>query len=228
LAEIAMGCELNPQYGFFAPKICEFNNPDRIYAGGLMFSDRGYGNRSNRSLFQKVIKNMEVFGACGAAAVYRREVLRKVGCFNEDFFFLYEDLELSFRHQLQGYKCLYLPAAIVYHHGSKTLHKLFSHAVCEAVKNSLTTLITCVPTKILAECCWGIFRFYCTFWLLIIRHGYPRELVSGLERVLKELPALLKQRRYLQNQSVCDVTYIQKMLYKGPIHINLPNKVETL
>jgi GT2 family glycosyltransferase len=228
LAEVARGSDLYPQYGFFAPKICEFDNPNRVYAGGLMFSDRGYGNRSNRSLFQRVRNNVDVFGACGAAAVYRRDILTSVGYFNEDFFFLYEDLELSFRHQLRGHKCLYLPAALVYHHGSVTLHKLFSQAVYEAVKNSLATLLTCVPTKILAECAWGIARFYCAFWFLLIRNGYSREVISGLVTTLVRTISLFKHRRDLQSHSSCDLNYIRELLYRGPIHINLPNKVVTL
>jgi len=228
LEEVARGSALHPHYGFFAPKICEFDNPNRVYAAGLMFSDRGYGNRSNRSLFQSVFRNEDVFGACGAAAVYRRDILTNIGYFNEDFFFLYEDLELSFRHQLRGHKCLYLPASIVYHHGSVTLHKVFSQAVYEAVKNSLATLVTCVPTELLAECVCGIVKFYCAFWFVLIRNGYWRELIAGLVTTVGRTISLLKHRHSLQSHSSCDLDYIREMLYRGPIHINLPNKVVTL
>ena len=42
-------------------------------------------------------------------------MLEEIGYFDEDFFCIYEDVDLSFRAQLAGYKCLYVPTAIVYH-----------------------------------------------------------------------------------------------------------------
>ena len=58
------------------------------------------------------------FGACAAAALYRRTVFDGVGLFDEDFFAYCEDGDLSFRAQLAGYRCLYAPQAVVYHVGS--------------------------------------------------------------------------------------------------------------
>lgn len=56
-----------------------------------------------------------VFGACAGAALYRRSMLKEVGLFDEDFFLIYEDGDLSFRSQLEGYRCLYVPTARVIH-----------------------------------------------------------------------------------------------------------------
>ena len=62
-----------------------------------------------------------VFGACAGAALYRTEMLRDIGLFDEGFFLLYEDVDLSFRAQLRGYKCIYVPEAVVYHVGSGSI-----------------------------------------------------------------------------------------------------------
>ncbi|MBI4465100.1 MAG: glycosyltransferase family 2 protein, partial [Acidobacteria bacterium] len=60
-----------------------------------------------------------VFGATGAAALYRREMIEDVSVegefFDEDFFLYREDADLSWRAQLLGWKCLYLPQAVGYH-----------------------------------------------------------------------------------------------------------------
>jgi GT2 family glycosyltransferase len=60
-----------------------------------------------------------VFGATGAAAAYRREMIEDVSVngefFDEDFFAFREDADLSWRAQLMGWKCLYVPAAVVWH-----------------------------------------------------------------------------------------------------------------
>ncbi len=56
-----------------------------------------------------------IFGACAGAAFYKKEVFEDIGLFDETFFAYYEDIDLSFRAQLAGYKCLYEPNAVCYH-----------------------------------------------------------------------------------------------------------------
>ena len=66
----------------------------------------------------------DVFGASGAAAIYRRAALEEVKLpksdggyeyFDEDFTAYKEDVDLSWRLQLAGFRCRYVPEAIVYH-----------------------------------------------------------------------------------------------------------------
>jgi hypothetical protein len=60
-------------------------------------------------------KQEYIFGACAGAAFYKKEVFEDIGLFDETFFAYYEDIDLSFRAQLAGYKCLYEPKAVCYH-----------------------------------------------------------------------------------------------------------------
>ena len=59
--------------------------------------------------------NMEIFGSCAAAALYPSEVLRKTGLFDEDFFVELEDVDLSWRIRLMGYKSYLARKSRVYH-----------------------------------------------------------------------------------------------------------------
>jgi hypothetical protein len=59
--------------------------------------------------------NMEIFGSCAAAALYPSEVLRKTGLFDEDFFVELEDVDLSWRIRLMGYKSYLARKSLVYH-----------------------------------------------------------------------------------------------------------------
>jgi GT2 family glycosyltransferase len=61
-----------------------------------------------------------VFSACGGSSVYRRTLLDQIGLLDDDFFFSLEDVDLGWRAQLVGWRCLYTPTAIVYHHLSAT------------------------------------------------------------------------------------------------------------
>jgi GT2 family glycosyltransferase len=63
---------------------------------------------------------VEVFGPCAGAALYRRAMLDEIGLFDEDFFAYLEDVDLAWRARLAGWRCLYVPAARVYHIHSAT------------------------------------------------------------------------------------------------------------
>lgn len=60
-------------------------------------------------------KLREIFGACSGAAMYRREMLDYIGLFDEDFFAYFDDVDLALRARLMGWKCFYVPKAVVYH-----------------------------------------------------------------------------------------------------------------
>jgi GT2 family glycosyltransferase len=65
-------------------------------------------------------KNIEyVFGATGAAALYRRSMLEEIRegneYFDEGFFAYREDVDLAWRAQWMGWRCLYVPEAKAFH-----------------------------------------------------------------------------------------------------------------
>lgn len=61
----------------------------------------------------------DIFGPSGAAALYRRAMLDDVAVegeyFDEDFFAYREDADLAWRARVQGWTCLYVPAAVAHH-----------------------------------------------------------------------------------------------------------------
>jgi len=60
-----------------------------------------------------------VFGASGAAALFRRTFIEAVSVegqfFDEEFFAFREDGDLAWRAQVLGWKCLYTPTAVAWH-----------------------------------------------------------------------------------------------------------------
>ncbi|MBI4814175.1 MAG: glycosyltransferase family 2 protein [Methanobacterium sp.] len=62
-----------------------------------------------------IINDMEIFGSCAAAALDPSEVLKKTGLFDEDFFVELEDVDLSWKIRLCGYKSFLAGKARVYH-----------------------------------------------------------------------------------------------------------------
>ena len=113
----------------------------------------------------------EIFGATGGGALYRTAMLNDIGLFDEDFFMYYEDVDLSFRAQLAGWKVRYTPKAIAYHKVGASSQKVPGLAVFNTFKNLPLVLIKNVPGRLF----WTIgARFFLTYWLIFasaIRHG---------------------------------------------------------
>jgi GT2 family glycosyltransferase len=106
-----------PEVGSVASKMLLFDDHDVIHTAGDYY--RLDGIPGNRGVWQKDTGQFDnetfVFGACGGAAAYRRELLEEVGFLDEDFFFSCEDVDLAWRINLGGHKVLYNPQAVVYH-----------------------------------------------------------------------------------------------------------------
>ena len=78
--------------------------------------DRLLGRLSGESEREPV----EVFGASAGAALYRRRMLEQIGGFDDSFFVFLEDVDVAWRARMAGWRCLYAPGAVVYHHHSAT------------------------------------------------------------------------------------------------------------
>jgi GT2 family glycosyltransferase len=121
LENVARCLNQHPDAGFAASKLRLFDRRDHLHSAGDFYSRRGVPG--NRGVWQKDEGQFDaeyVFGACGAASVYRRQMLDKVGLLDEEFEFSCEDVDLSWRAQLTGYKCAFAHDAIVYHKVSAT------------------------------------------------------------------------------------------------------------
>ncbi|MEA2191319.1 MAG: hypothetical protein QOI73_1440 [Solirubrobacteraceae bacterium] len=62
----------------------------------------------------------EVFGASAGGALMRRSMLEHIGGFDESLFMYLDDVDVAWRARMRGWRCLYVPKAIVHHHHSAT------------------------------------------------------------------------------------------------------------
>jgi GT2 family glycosyltransferase len=90
----------------------------------------------------------EVFGATGGGAIYRAAIFDDIDMFDEDFFMYYEDVDLSFRAQLAGWKVRFTPKAIAYHKIGASSKKVPGLAVYNTFKNLPLVFIKNVPGKL--------------------------------------------------------------------------------
>ena len=91
----------------------------------------------------------EVFGVCGAACLMPKAVFDELGGFDEDFFASHEDVDLSYRARLRGYRCRYVAEAVVHHRGSATLGTISPFAVFHGQRNSEWLYFADTPASLL-------------------------------------------------------------------------------
>lgn len=121
LENLATAFNAHPEAGFASSKLRLFDQRTKLHSAGDFYSVRGVpGNRGVWQVDNGQFDAPYVFGACGAASAYRRSMLDKVGLLDEMFEFSCEDVDLSWRAQLAGYKCVFAHDAIVYHKVSAT------------------------------------------------------------------------------------------------------------
>lgn len=158
--------------------------------------------------------NQNIFGACAGAAFYRRSIFQQVGNFDEDFFAYLEDVDFSFRANLLGYKCVYVPEAIVYHVGGGTSKKIKGFSQFLINRNQLYLIYKNFP----------LFLIFILSPFLII--GQIRNILSGLKNhnlknvyqaykdFFYNLKSFIKKRKEIQKNRIINNFQVLNLLSK--------------
>lgn len=181
IEQLVSGVGASPDVGMCASKIL-FHGSDVIdKAGHLIFPDgqnrgRGTGER-DRGQYDVT---QEVLAADGCAALYRKEVLEQAGGFDERFFAYAEDADLGLRARRLGWRCLYVPEAVVHHHHSSTLGPYSPRKIYWVERNRLWLALKNFPLPLLLLN--PLFSGYRLVWNLsaaLLRRGAAGNFRSG-------------------------------------------------
>src|SRR3989344_8806077 len=116
--------EKDPSIGIISPQIIQMRNPKLLHNAGSFLTYTGflyhYGilKSKSSSYYQK---NYYIFSCNGAGFLIRREAAKKSGLFEEDFFYFYDDSDLSHRIWLSGHTVVYCAEAKLLHLWSATM-----------------------------------------------------------------------------------------------------------
>ena len=155
-----------------------------------------------------------VTGASGGASLYDTKMLRQIGLFDEDFFAYYEDVDISLRAQLAGWKVYYTKDAVAYHNQGSTASRMASgFAVYQTFKNLPLVYIKNVPLGVLLPI--GL-RFYVAYWLMLgnaIKRGAGGAALRGalvsIVLGVKKIPA----RWHIQRHKKISTRDFRKLLW---------------
>jgi GT2 family glycosyltransferase len=192
----------DPRVGIVASCLLNFQQPGLIDSAGDGLNRAGRGVKLG---FGEPAAwhadSRYVFGACAAAAIYRRAMIEEIGFFDDAFYFNCEDVDLSARAQLAGWRCWYEARARVRHHISASHAELGREAIfywsrnCELLwfKNMpLALWPLLIAPKVLQES----LSFVRNAWV----GPHTRAYLLGKLAALKVLPRLWGERRRIQRR----------------------------
>ena len=198
-------------FGMWASKILFHDRRDMIdTAGHLIYRDglnRGRGkNEIDRGQYDR---EEEVFFPSGCAALYRREMIDRIGAFDPDFFAYGDDTDLGIKARLAGWKCLFVPTSIVYHKSSSTAGTYSPLKAYLVERNRVWVLIKYFPLgSIMVSPLYTLLRFSLQAYGALTGKGAAGRFVEGLSAsalirvlfhayidALKKLPLMIHKRK---------------------------------
>jgi GT2 family glycosyltransferase len=147
-----------------------------------------------------------VFGAMGAAALYRREMLEDIAYtgqyFDESFFTWYEDIDLDWRGRLRGWDCLYVPEAVVFHIGDPQKNQLTAFAARHGIRNRWQMILA----NECPHCLVHDFHWFCFEELALLRHVTTHRLfkayLKALIELIQRMPSVISKRRWVRRRAI--------------------------
>lgn len=215
LAEVTAAFERHPEAGSVASKMKLFDRRDTFHTAGDFYRVDGLpGNRGVWEVDRGQYDREEyVFSACGGSAAYRRSMLDQIGLLDEDFFFSGEDIDLAWRAQLAGWKCVYAPRALVYHKlkatgGGVTASYYDGRNFIWIIAKNYPSSLWQLNRGLILRRQWSLFVEALRAW----RGAAARARIRGMLAGLIGLPRMRRKRRAVQALRRVDDAYLQAIL----------------
>jgi GT2 family glycosyltransferase len=227
LAALVAALVARPDAGMCASQVRLFGEPRLDSAGMLVAGDGSSKQRGHGRLPEDFPVPEEVLMASGSAALYRRTMLDDIGGFDDSFFLYCEDTDLGLRARWAGWKCLYVPLAVVEHHYSHSAGAASPLKAYYVERNRLFVLVKNFPGRMLLAAgfvAWA--RYLWHAWYIFKGHGSaarfraegnasPRMLwyvVRAHAALLANLPRLWRERRRIRTRARITPTVFRHLL----------------
>lgn len=183
IGEMIKSIERSPRIFSVSSKMIQLYHKELMDDAGDMYSllgwpyQRGVGRSS--AGYNKACR---IFSACAGAGIYRREVFREIGYFDEMHFAYLEDIDVGYRARIAGYDNIYCPSAVVFHVGSGTSGSRYnSFKVKLAARNSVYLIYKNMPLLQLAVNLVPILAGIGLKYLFFRKRGFAKDYLDGLK-----------------------------------------------
>ena len=213
LAALVSAIEARPDVGMCASQVRLFGE-DALDSAGMLVSGDGSSKQRGQMRPPKFFPVAEeVLFPSGSAALYRRAMLGGIGLFDESFFLYCEDTDLGLRARWAGWRCLYVPEAVVEHHYSHSAGRASPLKAYYVERNRLRVLAKNFPARMLAAAPFiSLARYAWHFRMMLRGRGaaarfrlegasawrMPFYVLRAHAALLIDAPSLLRQRREIR------------------------------
>ena len=217
LSKLYDGMERHPECGMGTTKMMFLDQRNVFYNTGDQFHAWSVGG--GRGQGEKDVGQYDeedyVFGACAGAGIYRRDFFEQVGIFDEDFFIFAEDVDINMRGQLQGFKCIYLPEAKVYHIGTATVGLYSDRYIFLCKRNDIFVLIRNYSLRMYFRYLWTILKHQFNDIKYFTDRGQGLVLFKSKLDVFKMLLPMLSRRFRIQSSRTEPDSKIESLIIKS-------------
>lgn len=236
LEQLIITAEKETKIGSVAPKMKFFYESELIDSVGILIHKDGGG--LSRGIKEKdkgqYDREEEVFGPCGGAVLFKRELLEDVRhsekeYFDNIFFAYYEDLDLAWRMRLRGWKTVSSPRAIIHHIHSATA---ISHSPFKAFHVNRNRFFVIIKNFPFGMMIWSLLVLTPIRYLRLLNSARIKKgpsyklqekvgklepvkiVLKGWFDVLKNLPEMLRKRKEIQSRKKVTNKDIKKWFEK--------------
>jgi len=219
LAFMVEALERTPEAGSIACKMLSYDDHTLLDGAGDGYRRGGLPGRIGHR--EKDYGQFEterfVLGPCGGACLYRRQVFEAIGFLDEDYFAYLEDVDLGLRAQSAGFKCLYVPEAVVYHLGCGTTGSGYSPMVVRlSAQNNINTIVKNLPAPLLMKFLPQII-YWQSFYLAVVvmRGGQIFPWLQGIFIAILLFPDMLAKRASIEQSRVVSTAYLESIIVQS-------------
>jgi GT2 family glycosyltransferase len=219
LGKLLFSAEHNPEFSFFACRQLQANAPHLLDGAGDAFHISGLAWRrySAYPASQFGFKTEEVFSPCTAAALFSRRAFFEVDGFDEDIFTYHDDIDLGFRLRLQGFRCLYVPSAIVYHIGSVSVGAQSDFALYHWQRNYIWSFIQNMPSALLWEALPAHLMANIIHLIGFTMRGRGKVVLKAKMDAFRGFSRALSKRREIQKTRLVSHAELLRTMERGPL-----------
>jgi len=211
LAELVAPVEEQPEVGMVASRICSWDDPDLIDSLGVAICRDGMSRGSRRrARFSSLTlaRTEEILLPSACAALYRREMIDRIGFFDDDFFAYCEDTDLGLRGRVAGWRAVLARDAVVFHRYSRSGGEFSPFKLYLVERNHYWAALKSFPAGMLLTLpFWTMARYLVQLQLVLRSKGagaqfrstpssaLVKALLRGMLDAAVALPQLIRKRR---------------------------------
>lgn len=168
-------------------QMIDFKNHEIIDNAGDLYTAMGWavarGKGKKCADFEQAVR---VFSCCAGAAIYRMDILKKIGGLDENHFAYLEDVDLGYRARINGFENWYTPDAKVFHVGSATTGTRYNEKkVFLAARNTIFVIYKNMPLLQLILNLPFILLGIIVKTAFFIKKGYAKEYWHGIRQGIR-------------------------------------------